>query len=56
MLKAVHNVIQSDGEVSLEARMGCGFGQCKGCSIETTEGMKTVCKDGPVFQKKLVKW
>ena len=37
------------GEVSLEARMGCGFGACMGCSIKTTDGYKRVCKEGPVF-------
>ena len=56
MLREVSKKAITDGEVSLEARMGCGFGQCKGCSIETNEGMKTICKDGPVFQKKLVRW
>lgn len=56
MLKAIANMLPIEGEVSLESRMGCGFGQCKGCSIETVDGMKTICKDGPVFQKKLVKW
>lgn len=35
--------------VSLEKRMGCGIGACLGCSIRTTEGMKRVCKEGPVF-------
>ena len=38
-----------NGEVSLEARMGCGFGACMGCSIETINGPKRVCKEGPVF-------
>lgn len=38
-----------NGFVSLEARMGCGFGACMGCSIETTNGVKRVCKEGPVF-------
>ncbi len=42
------------GEVSLEARMGCGFGACRGCSIKTTEGFKRVCKEGPVFKKEEV--
>ena len=37
------------GYVSLEARMGCGFGACMGCSIETKSGVKRVCKEGPVF-------
>lgn len=39
----------SNGCVSLEARMGCGFGACMGCSIKTTNGYKRVCKEGPVF-------
>ncbi|MDR3185700.1 MAG: dihydroorotate dehydrogenase electron transfer subunit [Christensenellaceae bacterium] len=38
-----------NGEMSLEARMGCGFGACMGCSIKTTSGYKRVCKEGPVF-------
>lgn len=48
MLKylALHN---SEGYVSLEARMGCGFGACMGCTINTTYGPKRVCKEGPVF-------
>ncbi len=44
------------GCVSLEARMGCGFGACMGCSIETVNGPKRVCKEGPVFEAKEVKW
>ena len=49
MLKylALHD---SNGYVSLEARMGCGFGACMGCSIQTTNGPKRVCKEGPVFE------
>ena len=45
-----------NGEVSLEARMGCGFGACMGCSIETTNGPKRVCKEGPVFEASEVKF
>ena len=37
-------------QVSLEARMGCGFGVCYGCAIETRSGLRLVCKDGPVFE------
>ena len=37
------------GQLSLEARMGCGFGACMGCSIQTVSGPKRVCKEGPVF-------
>lgn len=43
------------GYLSLEARMGCGFGACMGCSIETINGPKRVCKEGPVFQATEVK-
>lgn len=46
----------TNGEVSLEARMGCGFGACMGCSIETTSGPKRVCKEGPVFMASEVKF
>lgn len=50
MLKALKSARGSYGELSLEERMGCGFGACVGCSVETTEGFKKVCKDGPVFK------
>lgn len=39
-----------NGEISMEARMGCGFGACMGCSIKTKNGPKRVCKEGPVFE------
>lgn len=48
MLKFL-TLYSTNGEVSLEARMGCGFGACMGCSIETKNGVKRVCKEGPVF-------
>ena len=50
MLKAVYNATTTDGSYSFEERMGCGFGACMGCSIETTKGAKRVCKEGPVFE------
>lgn len=43
-------------QVSIEARMGCGFGGCYGCAIETKKGRKLVCKDGPVFQLDEIFW
>lgn len=46
----------ADGELSLEARMGCGFGACMGCSIKTTDGFRRVCKEGPVFDAAKVIW
>ena len=49
MLKYL-SLFNGNGYVSLEARMGCGFGACTGCSIMTTSGPKRVCKEGPVFE------
>ena len=49
LLKALKEY-DSNGYLSLEARMGCGFGACMGCSIKTTVGTKRVCKEGPVFK------
>ena len=43
-------------QVSMEARMGCGFGVCLGCAIETRQGMKLVCHDGPVFELRDIMW
>ncbi len=43
-------------QVSLEVRMGCGMGICYSCSIKTTQGMKQVCRDGPVFKLNEVDW
>lgn len=35
--------------VSLEERMACGIGACKGCVHKTKKGYKRICKEGPVF-------
>jgi dihydroorotate dehydrogenase electron transfer subunit len=37
-------------QVTLEVRLGCGFGACFGCAIPTADGIRLVCKDGPVFE------
>ncbi len=42
--------------VSLEARIGCGFGACQGCSIETSTGMQRICREGPLFACSEVPW
>ena len=51
MLKALYGYYEGKviGQLSFEERMGCGFGACVGCSINTKSGFKKVCKDGPVF-------
>lgn len=55
MLEALANAFPN-GCVSMEARMGCGFGACMGCSIKTKEGPKRVCKEGPVFEGREVEF
>jgi len=49
MLRAVH-ALGKEGQLSFEARMGCGFGACMGCSCETLAGPKRICVDGPVMR------
>jgi len=58
MMKAVCKALPStNGEASLEERMGCGAGFCYGCSCHTrTQGTKRICKDGPVFKKEEIVW
>jgi dihydroorotate dehydrogenase electron transfer subunit len=43
-------------QVSLEVVMGCGHGVCYGCTIRTKQGLKQVCKDGPVFDLNDIIW
>ena len=43
-------------QVSLEVRMGCGRGICYACTIKTKQGLKQVCKDGPVFALDNILW
>ena len=56
MMKVVCNSLEGPGEASLEERMGCGAGFCYGCSIQTKNGPRRVCKDGPVFKKEELIW
>lgn len=55
MLKAIKKTYPK-GQLSLEERMGCGFGACMGCSIMTKIGPKRVCVDGPVFDAEVLSW
>ena len=53
MLREVAKLCRSHDiscQLSVEERMACGVGACKGCSISREDGgYLTVCKDGPVF-------
>ena len=55
MLKAVYNKA-AGGQFSFEARMGCGFGACMGCTCKTVTGHKRICKEGPVLFKEEILW
>jgi len=58
MMKAVAKVAASRNipcEISLENTMACGMGACLCCVVETVDGNKTTCVEGPVFDtKKLI--
>ena len=56
MLRAVYRASRTSGQFSFEARMGCGFGACMGCSCKTITGYKRICKDGPVLRKEEIIW
>ena len=56
MLETLDAMEELDAQFSLEARMGCGFGACMGCTIDTLQGAKRVCVDGPVFPGRTVYW
>jgi len=43
-------------QTSLEVRMGCGLGVCYSCTLKTKNGLKQVCKDGPVFNLDDILW
>lgn len=56
MLRAVSEACSAPGQLSLETRMGCGFGACMGCSFPTVAGSKRICKEGPVLFKEEILW
>ena len=56
MLKALFKATTTEGQLSFEERMGCGFGACMGCSCKTIYGNKRICKEGPVLRKEEILW
>jgi dihydroorotate dehydrogenase electron transfer subunit len=61
MLKAVQQFANENNiqcQMSLEERMGCGIQACVGCAVKVVkngkEGYEYVCKQGPVFDSKVV--
>ena len=43
-------------EISAERRMACGVGACLSCVVDTTEGKRRACVDGPIFDARKVVW
>ena len=43
-------------EVSMEKRMACGVGACLSCVVDTMDGKRRSCVDGPVFDARKVVW
>jgi dihydroorotate dehydrogenase electron transfer subunit len=63
MLKAVCGYlsrINAKGQISGEARMGCGYGVCVCCAVRIKTGIGyeylKACVDGPVFNYREVLW
>lgn len=57
MLKALTKLstqLNIPAQLSLEAYMACGIGVCRGCAIETQDGYKMCCQDGPVFSAEIL--
>lgn len=56
MFKGVAKLLEKNPNISAQASfeqyMGCGIGTCRACVIETVDGYKRACKDGPVFNLK----
>jgi dihydroorotate dehydrogenase electron transfer subunit len=52
MMRAVSHIAEKQGIpclVSLENTMACGIGACLCCVVDTNQGHRCVCTDGPVF-------
>ena len=59
MMKAVAKLADEKSiwcEVSLENLMACGLGACLCCVEDTEDGNVCVCKEGPVFNTRRLKW
>jgi len=59
MLKEVSRIsgkFKISAQISLEEHLACGIGACLGCMINTKDGYKRVCKEGPVFAADEIIW
>lgn len=44
------------GYIALEESMACGIGACLSCVVNTKDGYKRICKEGPVFPMEEIVW
>jgi len=59
MLAAVDRICRDCGataQVSVDAHMACGVGACQGCVINTVDGYRRACSEGPVFLSTDIIW
>ena len=59
MLKLLSSLAEEHklkGYIALEEHMACGLGTCLGCVVNTVDGYKRVCKEGPVFPIEKIAW
>jgi dihydroorotate dehydrogenase electron transfer subunit len=59
MLKALSELTKKHNIktfMALEESMACGIGTCLGCVVNTTDGYRRVCKEGPVFESAEIVW
>ncbi len=51
-----HQSLAKPVQISLEMRMGCGFGTCYSCTVKTKSGLRQVCNDGTIFDLDDILW
>lgn len=64
MMRTLAELAETAGlrcQVSMEERMACGFGVCRGCAVKVRSGdpqpvYRPACTDGPVFDAKDIDW
>ncbi len=59
MLKEITRISRQKripAQLSLESHLACGIGACLGCVVNTKDGYKRVCKEGPVFDADELLW
>lgn len=59
MMEAVSSLAAAHGvrcQISVEAKMACGFGVCLGCSVKTVDSFRLACRNGPVFDASEFVW